>query len=251
MAHKFVAEISQFVAGLRSGKEAAESLLGGMPNIKNRVIADLNKLDNYLCFIGGIKREAQTERKKFGEIKREEQATPQESTPVKTPMELEAQKLQEEVDLIYPDFINRQTDELLDTLTDMQLRAVAKKAGLPVTETNPDRIDNAYIDQIKGLMKAQRELVANTEVAQLTDPALQELNLQLQDNIQKKEQLEKTTIPVLEKKIARMKSGEFKEAAIKELEEAKNELVNILGWIDTYQTEINSLSGNQNQQSAL
>jgi hypothetical protein len=66
-----------------------------------------------------------------------------------TPEDVELAELRLKADELYPRFLVTPSDNLLDSVSDIEIRAVAKRAGLPVTETNPQRITVAYIDQIK------------------------------------------------------------------------------------------------------
>lgn len=69
--------------------------------------------------------------------------------------DVELAELRLKADELYPKFLSASSDHLLDSVSDIEIRAVAKKAGLPVTETNPDRITTAYIDQIKTAIQQQ------------------------------------------------------------------------------------------------
>lgn len=86
-------------------------------------------------------------------------ATP-EGTPVETPKpiitasrEIEKEELKQKVEDIYTQFYSTPTDQLWDTLSDIEVRAVAKKAGLPVTDSTPKRITPEFINTIKGAIQ--------------------------------------------------------------------------------------------------
>lgn len=63
--------------------------------------------------------------------------------------EVEGKELQIKVDEVYPKFLITESDHLIDSLTELEIRGVAKKAGLPVTDTEPKTINTGFIDEIK------------------------------------------------------------------------------------------------------
>jgi len=60
-----------------------------------------------------------------------------------------AEELKSKVDALEPLFVKIESDKILDEHSDLVIRGVAKRAGLPVTEDNPKKIDIKYIDEIK------------------------------------------------------------------------------------------------------
>lgn len=102
--------------------------------------------------------------KMFGkEIKRPEEMKPAEemkpSTPkIKTAEEIALDELRQEVDNLYGRFIATPTDDLLDRESDIALRGVAKKAGLPVTDKSPKKVDAKFIETIKEAIKKKAEI---------------------------------------------------------------------------------------------
>lgn len=72
----------------------------------------------------------------------------------------ELDELKRKRDELYKIFAETETDQLIDKYPDIEVRAVAKKAGLPVTETNPAKISVKFINQIKDAIKKQKELDA-------------------------------------------------------------------------------------------
>lgn len=73
----------------------------------------------------------------------------------KTAQQVEFEELQQKVSEIYPKFLSSPADDLLDSCSDMEIRGVAKKAGMPVTETNPKTITTAYIEEIKKAIQSK------------------------------------------------------------------------------------------------
>lgn len=76
----------------------------------------------------------------------------------KTAQEIEAEELRGRVDELYGQFVVTPTDDLLDALSDLEIRGVAKRAGLPVTEDNPKTLTTAYVEQIKAAIQRKDEL---------------------------------------------------------------------------------------------
>lgn len=66
-----------------------------------------------------------------------------------TANDVEAVELQMKADELAPRFLSTSSDHLLDSVSDIEIRAVAKKYGLPVTENNPARITTSYIDEVR------------------------------------------------------------------------------------------------------
>jgi hypothetical protein len=82
----------------------------------------------------------------------------------RSPATLVGEELSLEVNAIYEGFTERENDEIIDSLTDLQIRGVAKKAGMEVTETKPERLTNSFIDEIKESIKkkaASQALIEN------------------------------------------------------------------------------------------
>lgn len=103
------------------------------------------------------------ERKKFEPIT----PAPLEEKDQKGVKTIQSEELQREVVAIYDSFLDRETDELLSSLDEIQIRAVAIRAHMShVTERNPERITPAFIEEIKA---AIRTVSANKAIT--TDPA--------------------------------------------------------------------------------
>jgi hypothetical protein len=84
-------------------------------------------------------------------------AAPEEGD-IKSPAALEGDEIAKEIAAIYESFPYREVDEILDSVDETRIRAVAKKAGLQVTETEPEKINTAFIVQIKEAMVKKAEL---------------------------------------------------------------------------------------------
>lgn len=114
---------------------------------------------------------AQAPRKKFPPLV----PRPAEEGELQKPSAIAGSELAQEVELIYEGFTARDNDELRDSLTDIQIRGVAHKAGLSVTQTNPERITNEFIDQIKAA------IIKKDEHQMLTDDPKQTLANEIVD----------------------------------------------------------------------
>lgn len=75
-----------------------------------------------------------------------------------TQEEVEADELRTSAKKLYETFVATEPDALLDKNSEIEIRAVAKMAGLPVTETNPKKIDTKYIGVIKEAIQKKAEI---------------------------------------------------------------------------------------------
>lgn len=80
------------------------------------------------------------------------------STGVQVEKQMDLSTLKTEVDEALKTFAQRQPKELKDSLPDIVIRGVAKKAGMKnVSETNPERITHLYIKQIQDRMQQKQD----------------------------------------------------------------------------------------------
>ena len=63
--------------------------------------------------------------------------------------EIELKELRMKVEELWPKFLDTEADHILDSLTEMEIRGVAKHAGLPVTEFEPKKVTTEFVQQIK------------------------------------------------------------------------------------------------------
>lgn len=82
----------------------------------------------------------------------------------RTAKELAGEELKATVTELFPQFLEIETDAIVDTYSDMEIRGVAKMAGLPVTETTPKNADATFVDQIKEAIKTKKEIEAKTQI---------------------------------------------------------------------------------------
>lgn len=69
-------------------------------------------------------------------------------------------ELQESANKLYPEFNGLENTAILDSYSDLEIRAVAIKAGLPFTETSPKKVTAKTIDQIKAAITKKAEMDA-------------------------------------------------------------------------------------------
>lgn len=157
MAHKNNEQIQAVISSIRNLQATAkENLQIDLPNVYNRLNATLLQQDNFLSHLAGTPLQEAGPRKKFGPIVMEKKA-PEPQQEVKSAAAMEADQLKAEIDEILPDFPNRDAAELLDALTEMQIRGIARRAGIKVTEEEPETITLAFVEQIKAKITKDRE----------------------------------------------------------------------------------------------
>lgn len=79
---------------------------------------------------------------------------------VNTVLSPEQQELNDKVQVLYPMFKDIANKDILDTYSDIEIRGVAKKAGLPVTENSPKKIDGNFLNVIKEAIVKKAKLDA-------------------------------------------------------------------------------------------
>lgn len=165
MAHPQQESITQFIDQLRQLKSSAKNLLSSVPNAFSRVENGLIQLDNFLCHLTGTPTEQREPTKKFGPIRIDPRPQLPENE-IKSAVQMEADQLIHELDEIFPSFADRDPAELVDVLTDLQVRGVAKRAGMKVTDEDPKRITVDYVKQIQQKIRNDRDHVELVESEQ-------------------------------------------------------------------------------------
>jgi hypothetical protein len=80
------------------------------------------------------------------------------TTPAKVAVKsADVDELRTRITDAYPTFRDRDNKSLIESLTDMEMRGIAKMAGLEVTETEPKKISGAFVDKIKAAMTKKEE----------------------------------------------------------------------------------------------
>lgn len=85
---------------------------------------------------------------------------PQLPIPNKTPQQIQAEELQAEVDQLWENLKTLETDKILDSYSELAIRGCGKKAGLPVTESSPKKVDAKFIGQILEAIAQQEKIAA-------------------------------------------------------------------------------------------
>lgn len=68
--------------------------------------------------------------------------------------EIEQKELAAKVEDAFLKFVTMEPDHVLDSMDELTIRGVAKKAGLPVTETKPNVINVAFVEKVKAAISA-------------------------------------------------------------------------------------------------
>lgn len=159
--HPFQAELTEILNTLQEAHAKIEAVHNQeMLLVRNKILQNLKREIDILKLQLGIEPDIHTPavinphagpiKKLFG---KDVTAQPNKTVDVNKPFHQSAQdvafaELKLKADELYPKFLSTSSDHLLDSVSDIEIRAVAKKAGLPVTETNPARITTEYIDTI-------------------------------------------------------------------------------------------------------
>jgi hypothetical protein len=77
---------------------------------------------------------------------------------IPTSKEVAAAELKTTLDALYPKFNSIDTPQLLDSYSDLELRGIAKMAGMQVTESKPKKIDARYVERIKEAITMKAEI---------------------------------------------------------------------------------------------
>ncbi|HRN93026.1 MAG TPA: hypothetical protein PLS87_11445 [Ferruginibacter sp.] len=70
----------------------------------------------------------------------------------------EAELFVKRIEFIYPEFSKMSNEEIFNSLSDMEIRGVARKAKLSFTETDPETITTATLDEIREAIKKRNEI---------------------------------------------------------------------------------------------
>lgn len=161
---------------LRNAKQEIDTLMKEVPNLQMRCNNVLRTLINGLLFTIGKVPEQETpedivmeQQEPLTHIlgKKINNANPIISTTTK-PEKSEVELLREKAKEAYSTFIDNTNKELINSLTDMEIRAVARLAKMPVTPTEPAKITNEFIDEIREkIITLQKENEIKSEAKKL------------------------------------------------------------------------------------
>ena len=172
MYEKFSQNLTDAIQVLKEADEVITKLLGAVElnPIRIRVVTDLNRIANSIAIntgrpvdvgVAGAGTEVGRVSRFMGKEISKSPVSVTDEVVLKNIPNTAAAELSIRVKDIYPQFTELENDEIRDSLADAEIRGVAKKAGLPVTETTPAKIDSKFIDQIKDAIAAkakQKEL---------------------------------------------------------------------------------------------
>lgn len=155
--------IQAAIALLENCKSDLQPLLADVPSLHLRVTTTFDRLVNGLKVMNGqpLDVESADAGKESAPLKSIlgrsiERTAP---TTVKKASKTEVDLLRETARTLYDTFLDREAKEILDAASDMEIRAVAKLAGMKdVTSTVPAKVGPKFIDSIKDAIKAQKDL---------------------------------------------------------------------------------------------
>jgi hypothetical protein len=158
--------IKEVIAILEESKKQISELLESNPTLQLRVTSTFDRLSNGLKVVIGEPISDNTQEgfkmekleSVFGRKIHEKKELKVQKTDKK-----EVDLLRETAAVLYDTFPEQQSKELIERLTDMEVRAVAKLAGLQVTSTQPAKITVVFIEKIKEAIVNQKELKAAQE----------------------------------------------------------------------------------------
>jgi hypothetical protein len=147
-------QVNALIGDLEKVKQKAKTTLTEAPGLADMVGLQLDKTINLMKQkASGSPETGET----FGTVTKlkgqdftpGEKAKPKLPEKVKSADEIAAEELKEKVDALEPLFTKIESDKILDEHSELVIRGIAKRAGLPVTEDNPKKIDVKYVDEIK------------------------------------------------------------------------------------------------------
>lgn len=72
----------------------------------------------------------------------------------------EAEEVKAQLPQLIESFMELDSDNILDQFTDLQIRAIGKSAGLPVTADYPEKTDAVFIGEVKDAINKTKQLAA-------------------------------------------------------------------------------------------
>lgn len=162
---------------LDEAKRQINELYDDSPELKIRADNTLKRLQNGFAHAGGLNMQF--------EIEHVEAAQPAQrlthvmgiaitvKEPVKVeaaiPTKSEADELDGFLKLAYADFQTNDPAELMEAYNELVIRALAKKVGMRVTETEPANIDVAFVQSIKDVILKQVDDAKPVAAAPVTE----------------------------------------------------------------------------------
>lgn len=136
-------------------------------------------------------------------------------------------ELKEKVATLYPQFSKLTSDEILDSLSDLEIRGVAKKAGLAVTEKNPKTLNSEFIAKIKEAIAKKEELEAAEASAKLSGEEKKEAEKEEENEASDDQKFDDLTLEYnqLEEEIKTAKENKVHHKTIEKMEKQSAEIV--------------------------
>ncbi|MCZ2085367.1 MAG: hypothetical protein LC112_13955 [Flavobacteriales bacterium] len=166
-------QIKSSISTLETAHKKVKETLAEFPEIVAQLDAQFTKQVNFLkvkvglaqpeAEVGGIGKVTTLRGQKIEDVVKDKPATPSEQKVnlkeiKEKAADNEAEELKRQVDALEPLFLKIENDKLIDEHPDLVLRGVAKRAGLPVTEDTPEKIDSKYVQSIKDAIVAKQKL---------------------------------------------------------------------------------------------
>jgi len=158
--------IKKVIAILHDTKDEIGELLKDSPDLKIRADNAFERLANGFAHLSGEKMHFSGDSKKSKASRPElthiggSAYTPKKAISVSKaePSNQEKEEFDGYIEQVYEEFKTNEPKSLLAGANDLVIRAVAKKAGIPVTPTSPKTIDLAFIEKIKAAILKKVEL---------------------------------------------------------------------------------------------
>jgi len=160
--HAYVDNVKKAIEILNNSKKELNELLLPLPYLNDRSNHVLQSLIGGLSFtinaVSGQESEASFKPTPLTHVIGLSVEHQQTDISQAIPTKPDVDDLRERAKEAYANFNTRKNKDLLESLTDLEIRAVAKLAGMDVSITEPAKIDNAFIDKIKAAIKTKNEL---------------------------------------------------------------------------------------------
>lgn len=157
--------VEQAMEILKNAQAAVHDTLKDFPALQTRAKSVLDTLINGLGHTIGKVADRQPEPTNHISLAEAWGFAPaSDTTPTKAIVaKSDVDELRELAKAAYETFLDRDSAALAESLLDIELRAVAKLAGLPVTPTEPKTITVPYIEEIKAAIKSKKLLELQQE----------------------------------------------------------------------------------------
>ena len=154
-------ELAEAVQEIQQFRKQLGNTLANSPNFRQRAEFVLERLQNGFAHVVGTGFAiAETHSTEAGPLKTfMGQRLPEVPVPasVQEPTLSELDVVRAEVDKAYTAFPALEAGEIREHYADLVIRAVAKRAGMNVTPTEPAKLTNAYLDSIKEAIAGKAE----------------------------------------------------------------------------------------------